>query len=138
MRGFIAFLFIVTLPLLAVLGHDAYLYYMNQQNNVPGGENFLFSDVGFLWNQYSPDTLAVMKGSFDPGNWEVFYLYVLKQQAAVIAGVFACFFYIMAFLFKLFRIWPFNEGSVRVRRKNRKVDVILGDAKTSDYKYKRK
>ena len=137
MRAFLTFLFLISIPLLVALGHDAYFYLDNQYRG-DGTQDFMLSDVGFLWDRYAPEGLKVTRESFDPAEWDLFYKYVLTQYAVVIAGFFAFFFYILTFLLKMLRVWPFNTGSVNVRRKNRKVDVILGDAKESGYKYKRK
>jgi len=138
MRDILTILFLISLPWIAALGHDAYLYFESQYNGEVG-QDFMLSDVGFLWSKYAPDSMALMKQSFEPEQWRMLSKYILQQYAVVVAGIFSVFFYFVMLCLKLLHIWPFNDGgNVSTSRKNRKVDVILGDAKESGYKYKRK
>ena len=50
MRGVHLFMFVVALPALAALGHDAYLFYMNQD------KGFELAALGFIWTKYEPES----------------------------------------------------------------------------------
>lgn len=57
MRGITFILFLLLLPVMGALGHDAYLSYKDQDFSKP----MMFSDFGYLWSNYEPETFRWMQ-----------------------------------------------------------------------------
>ncbi len=104
MAGVKLLCFLVILPVLACLGHDGYLYYLNREagNGLP----FQLSDLGWMWVTYSPASFALVKESVDPGTWTIVNL-ILEQSGAVFFGVIAAVVYLVLGVLWLFGAWPF-------------------------------
>jgi hypothetical protein len=84
-------LFIATLPLVLALGHDLYLFYMNQD------KGFDFATLGWIWATYHEDSLKatadVIVANFGEETWKA-VAPVLTYQAALAGIIFAALFYI--------------------------------------------
>ncbi len=103
MIGVQIFAILILLPLLAALGHDAYLYYEN------GMVVFKLTSVGFLWTTYSPDTFKWAVDTFDQNIWDVLNM-ILPQKAVYVSAVLPAVFYPVFLLLFLFGIWPFDSA----------------------------
>lgn len=96
--------FFLALPALACLAHDGYLYYLNTESgkNLP----FQFSDLGWLWVAYSPESFAAAREWIDPGVWSWINL-ALEQTGAFLFGGIAALVYAALGLCWLLGVWPF-------------------------------
>ncbi len=74
--------------MLAVLGHDGYLYYQNQD------KGFQFSDIGFLWTTYHPESYRAVVEQISGDLWNTLN-YFLTFEAFYVTLGFACIFYAM-------------------------------------------
>jgi len=118
-------LFIVTLPLLISLGHDLYLFYVAQDQNLSTdlltkiyteerpGRSFDFAAFGYIWTQYSPDSYKLMADSYTPEEWAGIQEF-LKIKATLFFGALAAFAFGVALLLKLISV--IKESSTRVSR----------------------
>lgn len=107
MRALIIFCFIFSLPLAAVLAHDAYIFYETRQED-PGAP-FQFSDTGFIWYTYSKETHNQVAREIGPESWNDNVKPALRIPAVFYAGGIAGISYIAAFLIWMFAIWPANR-----------------------------
>jgi len=141
MRGTFFLGFLLTLPPLAALGHDLYLAYW-QKEEIDITEPFHLSDVGWLWEKYSSDTLRIAKAGFDPSTWQDFVLPVLKTDAVIAAGIPALIFFATIFTLKAMRSGAFalkmGTGGGGHRPKKSSDFGHGGDRKAAPVKYKRK
>ncbi|MBU0801024.1 MAG: hypothetical protein KKA05_08455 [Alphaproteobacteria bacterium] len=83
MRALIILGVVLSLPALAVLGHDLYMAY-GQNDEVDLSEPFRLSYVGWLWETYSMDTLRIMRSVFEPDTWRTWIRPVLEQTALLV------------------------------------------------------
>lgn len=131
MRGVHLFMFILALPALAALGHDAYLFYMNQD------KGFELAAAGFIWTKYHPESYRWTVEATSPDYWP-YINEILAQKAVLVGAAFAGFFYVILGILKVLGVWPFAEEAVKTFSGNRRADEILGDKKSARFKYKRK
>jgi hypothetical protein len=118
MSGVRLFMFILALPALAVLGHDAYLFYLNQS------QGFMLSATGFLWTRYHPESFTLVKDSVEPQTWENI-AFILEQKALFVALGFAFFFYFIIAILQLLRVGPFRRERSSFSG-NARLDDVLG------------
>lgn len=121
MRGAQMFMFIVLIPALAALGHDLYLFYLNQD------KGFMLSTPGYMWTHYDEPSYKWTVENTDPALWSVID-YILSQKALVVGVVFAGFFWLLIGLMKLFKLGPFHVHD----------PVVSGRLKGGRVKYSRK
>lgn len=129
MAGVKLLCFLVILPVLACLGHDGYLYYLNREagNGLP----FQLSDLGWMWVTYSPESFALVKESVDPGTWNIVNL-ILERSGAILFGVIAAVVYLVLGVLWMFGLWPFATLSA-VRGFER-----FGEQRKKNVRYNRK
>lgn len=102
-------IFLVSLPALAAIGHDIWLYY-----NDPS-RPFEFAALGFIWTKYHPESYrAVMEGT-SPETWGTIN-YLLTFPALYLGLVFALFFYAVIGLCVLFK--PSGEKKEKSSARN--------------------
>lgn len=96
--------FLLIVPALACLGHDAYIYYLNTQKglDIP----FQLSDLGYLWVTYAPESFAAVKESFSPESWRWIDM-ILEQSGVVLFGGLSVLIYAVLGLCWLLGVWPF-------------------------------
>lgn len=128
MKAIHFFLFIVTLPILIVLGHDLYLFYVAQGEQLDPdlatklfteerpGRGFDFAALGFIWTKYSPETFSLMKDSYTAEEWAVIQEY-LKLPAFYVAVAFAVVMYLLAALVVIFK--GIKEKSQKVSKRKK-------------------
>lgn len=111
MRLMFILCFLFTLPIVGVLGYDAYHYYETRQDNPLAPFNF--SEIGFIWYTYSEDTHnKVVKEAYKElgsDSWENMIKPALRWPAVAYAAGLAGIVYLITFLFWLFAIWPANR-----------------------------
>ena len=69
-------LIILFIPFLFALGHDLYLNYFSDDEKVRelkalriDPQEFLVSDTGWIWNEYSPNTMQTLRDTIEPATW---------------------------------------------------------------------
>lgn len=122
MRGFLIFLLLI--PAIAALGHDAYLFYNNHLN--PGVfsidlllQEFKFSALGFIWTNYEVESYKMTVQSMSEDDWALID-YMLTFKAFYVGLGFAAFFIIFFAILALFGIGPFSaekSGGIQSRRR---------------------
>lgn len=127
MRGVHFFIFLVTLPLIAAIGFDCYLWYEHQD------KGFEFSTPGYIWTQYDPESYKWTVENAAPEVWAWINL-TLGQKSVAVGAAFAAFFYLLVGALKLMGVG--GEGGV-VHGNASRLDEITGK-KTVKFKYKRK
>ena len=140
MRGTFLLGFLLTLPPLAALGHDLYLAY-GQTDEIDITQPFHLSDVGWLRQKYSADTLRIAKSGFDPSTWQDYVLPILKTDAVIAAGIPAAIFFITVLTLKVMRSGAFaiKMGAGGGHRAKKGGDFGHGaERKAAPMKYKRK
>jgi len=151
MRGIHLLLFVVTLPVVAALGHDIYLFYINEglegvpdllQGETPNDKGFLslFASLGFVWTRYHPESYKMAVQSLDKDTWAIINM-ILAQKAFFVGLAFAGIFYIIALILKVIGLGGGNDGwnTVSKQDKGDGEDLrVLSRDKEKQYKYKRK
>lgn len=113
------FMFVVALPALIALGHDAWLFYENQERG------FMLSTLGFAWTRYHPDSYKMMATALEPAQWEMLKA-LLAQKSLFIGLALAGVFYAVLFILKLAAIGPFAKKDHRVKFGSQKrMEAIL-------------
>lgn len=128
MKAIHFFLFIVTLPLIIVIGHDLYLFYIAQGEQLDPdlatklfteerpGRTFDFAALGFIWTKYSPDTYKLMSESFEPEEWANIQAF-LKLKAFYVTAAFAVVMYLLAAIIHIFKGISERRTKVSKRKK---------------------
>jgi hypothetical protein len=88
MRGTFLLGFLFALLPLAAIGHDGYVAYQHPEMGDPLTAFKLtgFSDLGWLWTHYSPDTFKTARDTLNPGTWKLLDP-ILEQKTVLIAAV---------------------------------------------------
>ncbi len=141
MRFIILLLIFFGLFPLGVLAHDLYLAYQDaEQSNVQFGDKPLrFSDIGWLWIQYSPDTYDWARRAVAPDTWQKLIDPVLGQTALIVTCVPPALLAVLLFLLKLFKNVPFvSRLSGGGRAKGGSISLHGVDKTKNRMNYKRK
>lgn len=109
MRPFVLLCFLLTLLPLGVLAHDLYLAYQEaEQAHLEFGEKPVnFTDVGFLWVQYSPDTYDWARRTATPETWKNIVDPLLQKTALFAAAIPAAILISILIVFRLTKDTPF-------------------------------
>lgn len=136
MRGITFILFLLLLPVMGALGHDAYLSYKEQDFSKP----MMFSDLGYLWSNYEPETFQWMQKNVDQGTWENYLNPLMEQTSFVIAAVPAVLFITIVLLVRILGSMSTGGGRLPRRSKRNKDKFSFGDDNDRPRKnlYKRK
>lgn len=137
MRGLSALLLIVTLPLLAAIGHDLYLFYENQFQGAPvppAGWMGYLSALGFIWTRYSPESYTWVAESTPTNVWAVLNA-LLTIKAVFVTAAFAAIFYIAVAVIALLK--RFTTIGDTGFRKGSALSSIARDKKMS-FHYKKR
>lgn len=145
MRGVHLFMIILLIPAIIALGHDIYLFTQNSSvskvtaavQDQDEGIGSFFADAGFVWTEYHPESYKQTVEAMEPEQWAKVNK-ILAHKAVLVALAFAGIFYVLLFLLKLLKVWPFREEKVEKFGKGKTVDDILGKGKGKKMKYKRK
>lgn len=129
MRGMPLLLFVVTLPVVAALGHDLYLFYLNQDMG------FKFAALGWIWTRYEPDSYKTVFETTEGDYWPYINA-LLAQKAFFVTLGFASIFYVLALFMKIIGVG--GEKEIKNFTGNKRVDEMLGNKKGAKMKYKRK
>jgi hypothetical protein len=138
------FLFILLLPFFAAIGHDVYYSYFLDEDKMKkverlqiDHEDYTISDLGWIWNTYSPETMQQARQSVEPEIW-VEKVDPILQYPTMIVGlvpfVIGCIFCVFALILG---VWPFTRATSRFLRKEDDY-AIYKHAKAKSTKYSRK
>ena len=146
MSGVRLFMFIVLIPALLALGHDVYLFAINegtdnviadaQQAYEDKGATTFFASLGFIWTNYEPESFKATAQSLDQETWKMI-ANVLNFKAFFVGVGFALFFYLLLGVMKLMNIGPFQDESGSKFSKVSRVDKLSGKG-SQKFEYKRK
>lgn len=74
------------LLIVAAIGHDVYVAYTHPEvGQFP--QSFHFSDLGWIWTTYSPDTYKSARESIGPDAFRTWLDPILSQRTAVLAAI---------------------------------------------------
>lgn len=105
----ILILFLLLAPAFAALGHDVYRIYEYDQDKVLAGvleipwNKFEFSDLGWLWVHYHPESYDWAQASMNPAFWDHAILPLLEQPAVLAGLIPALLFVVWLLIVKIFR-----------------------------------
>ena len=93
-------------PALVALGHDAYLFYINQDNPIYQEGDFtrFFASLGYIWTTYHPASYQSVIESVSPETWTEINGF-LTQKAFFVALAFAGAIYAIVIV-----LWFFGIG----------------------------
>ncbi len=134
MRGYTLLLSFLILPVLGALGHDIYITYKDQNFDKP----MMFSDVGYLWTHYSPETYDLAHQSLAHDTWLNIITPLLEQMTVVVSAVPFVLSAIILLILKLLRLPPFSDGARVGSFKKKGFGFGSGDKKQGKFKYNRK
>lgn len=135
MRGFGILIFILLLPAFGALGHDIYVTYKDQDFT----KTMMFSDVGYLWTNYEPDTYEWTKKNVEPATWDNIITPFLEQTSVIVAAIPALLLMSILLILRLLHLPPFAD-TVKVKKGHKKGDFSFGSGENKKGKmsYKRK
>ena len=109
MRPYVLLCFLLALFPLGALTHDLYLAYQEaEQAHIQFGDKPVnFTDVGFLWVQYSPDTYDWARRTATPETWKNIVDPLLQKTALFAAIVPVAILTSILIIFRLVKDAPF-------------------------------
>jgi hypothetical protein len=122
MRGVHLFLFLITLPVIAAIGYDLYLWYEHQDRP------FQMTTPGWIWTQNDPESYKMVLDMVAPETWR-WINFVLGQKTIAVTGAFAGVFYVLAFILKILGLWPFQSEKGAIYGEQSRKDKILSQKK---------
>ena len=137
MRGIAVLCFLLVLPILAALGHDIYVTYQDQDFT----KRMMFSDVGYLWTNYDPDTYEWAKKNVDQDTWDNLVTPFLEMTSVIVAAIPALVIFSLLLILRFLKLPPFAPD-VKVKKGHKKGDFSFGSGDRGKSKtkisYKRK
>lgn len=145
-QGAKTLLVILLIPFLAGLGHDLYLNYFSSNEKIRevkalriDPEKFLVSDLGWIWNNYSPDTMQTARDMVEPSTWQSKVDPVLQLPTMVVGLIPWAITAIYLFFAWIFGIWPCSGRLISFSTKRKNDDfAVYKHAKTNAVKYKKR
>ena len=141
-------LVLLLIPFLLGLGHDVYFNYFADDAKIKAfkkmqidPEEFLISDLGWVWNEYSPNTMETMRDSTEQESW-VSYVDPVLQLPTMVVGLIP-FAIVAAYLLLawILGIWPCQGRHINIggtRKRGKKEDFsAYKNAKLKKTKYKK-
>jgi len=74
MQLVISLIALAFLPTLAVLGHDAYLFYTHQD------QGFMFSTLGYIWTEYLPASHNAAMQALERQPWVIMDTEIMNRE----------------------------------------------------------
>ncbi len=141
------FMFIVLLPAIAALGHDIYLFVINDgietrpslMTGDPDDKGIFsyFASLGFIWTQYHPESYKWVVQAVDQDVWGKIN-FLLAQKAVVVGLIFAGIISVITFVIKSFA-GNGEKTPKHMRGKKGSKDLSFESRnKKNTFKYKRK
>lgn len=147
--------FLFAIPALIALFHDIYLAWFadpavlkqiktlsseNLELDIPWGNAFQFSDLGYVWMLYSDDSLHALHEMLGEGFFSTALDFVLKLPGVGVGLIIAFVAYgLLALRWKAGK-WPFDDMKAPRGEDAKKFgdDPLNRTGKSSHYKYKRR
>lgn len=137
-------LLILLIPFLLAAGHDIYLNYFSDDEKIREVKNlqinpkeFMLSDMGWIWQEYSPGSMEILRDMVSKESWTENFDPVLKQPTMLVTIVpFLCGVIALLFAFIL-GIWPFSRFGQK-RREDKAGYGIYKKAKGTKTQYNKK
>ena len=139
-------LVILFIPFLLGLGHDIYFNYFSDSDRIRevkalriNPEEFLISDAGWVWNEYSPNTMQSARDTISPRTWTKIIDPILRMPTMLLGGIpFAVVATFLLFSF-LGNFWPCCNSTSSFAKGRKKDDfTVYKNAKTKAVKYNKK
>lgn len=124
MRGIAVLCFLLVLPILAVLGHDIYVTYQDQDFT----KRMMFSDVGYLWTNYDPDTYEWAKKNVDQDTWDNLLTPFLEMTSVIVAAIPALVIFSLLLILRFFKLPPFAPPMSKSKKATRKAISVSAAA----------
>lgn len=135
---------ILFIPFLMALSHDVYISYLSDDEKIKevkslraDPQNFMMSDVGWLWETYAPTSMEVVKDSVAQETWDNKIEPVLKQSSIVVTALPFIITSLYLLLSYIIGIWPFYR-SLSTRDKKGNQHAVYKKAQTQSTKFSRK
>jgi hypothetical protein len=104
-----ALIFVLLLPILCALGHDAYYYYEHQD------EGFMLSDIGWLWTTYAKESHDTLFAEIGQDSWAKYFVPFLKLYSVLAAAIFSGI--ILLIFITVSALKSLTEGRFSVKKK---------------------
>ncbi len=148
MQGLTLLMFVLLWPALIALGHDVYLFYINEgmqsaqgllQGQTPNDKGFLslFASLGFIWTAYHPESYKFTVESVDKETWAYINL-LLKQKAVFVGLAFAGFSYVIILIVKLLSVGGKKYDAPGFKKIGPRGDDLISREKPGAYRYNKK
>lgn len=129
-------LFILLIPALAALGHDIYINFFENSEKLAKiealdiePEKFQFSDMGYLWLTYAPESYELARENTTPSLWSPGLNMILSLPSIVIGAIPAAIFSVIMIFINLLRANPFKRGISAAGHPNRENSRNKGSIK---------
>lgn len=137
-------LIILLIPFLLGVGHDLYVNYISDSQKFAeikrlqvNPDDFMMSDLGWIWQEYSPATLETVKDMMAPQTWQNNFDPILKLPTIMVTILpFACGVIALLIAF-IIGVWPFSRYG-KQRKEDREGYGIYKNAKGKKTKYNKK
>lgn len=138
------FLFFMLLPFLVAVGHDVHMNYLADDEKIREVKNlridpndFLASDLGWIWQKYHKPSMEIARTSVEPEVWKAKVDPIL-QLPTMVVGIIP-FFTASVFLLLAYVIgvWPFSRYA-RTPRTGGSEYAVYKHAKSKTVKYSKK
>lgn len=139
-------LVILLIPFLFGFGHDVYLNYFSDDAKIRDVKalridpsKFLVSDMGWVWNKYSPNTMEAARDMMEPATWQSKLDPILQLPTMVVGLIPWAITFAYLFLSWLLGIWPCSGRILTFSSGKRKKDdfAVYKHAKSNSMKFKR-
>ena len=138
------FLFITLLPFFAAVGHDVHLNFLSDEEKIKQVQNlrvdpedFIASDMGWVWNHYHPTSMAMARDGVEPEIWKQKVDPILQLPTMVVGFIpffIGCVFLLLTFVLG---VWPFSRYG-KIRKSSEADFAVYKHAKTNAAKYSKK
>ena len=142
--GVKTFLVILLIPFLAGAGHDVYLNYFSNDEKIKQAkrlqinpEDFLASDLGWVWGNYHPASMEMARGAVEPEIWQSNVDPILQLPAMVVGLIPFALGVIYSLLAFVLGIWPFSRYG-KLRKQKDDDFAVYKHAKSNAIKYTKK
>ena len=141
-------LVILLIPFLVALGHDLYINYFSDDEKIRevkalriNPEKFLVSDMGWVWNEYSANSMETVRDSVEPKTWAAKIDPVLQLPTMIVGLIPWAITLVYLSFSALFGFWPCTSSVISfggMRRRKNDDFAVYKHAKAKSVKYKKK
>lgn len=110
----ILFCLLVAAPAGAIFYHDFMMAYEKSPDDPLSV--LVFSDLGWLWKTYSPDTFVWVREHVSTAFWQYYMVPALQETALIITATPLFFIYTALIALKVFGFWPFSGRGILMNR----------------------